>query len=92
MELHGDGVRTESVLRTQAQQVARPLARLITDLKAAGLYDRTVIAVYTLDGSRRPAAIWRTVRKALSIPETEDVDKFDAEIDDAVALDFMLKG
>jgi len=161
MELHGDGVRTESVLRTQAQQVARPLARLITDLKAAGLYDRTVIAVYTLDGSRRPAAnsygndgkgtivlaggrvkggyygdilitkdlsnggheyafrapdpstgqllpavtawgerskrtpsgaVWRTVMKALSIPETEYVDKFDAEIDDAVPLDFMLKG
>ena len=54
--LDGDGVRTEDVVRIQAQQAARPIARLITALKAAGLYDRTVIALYTLDGSRRPAA------------------------------------
>jgi hypothetical protein len=56
MDLHGDGVRQEMVLRTQAQQCARPLARLITQLKDAGIYDRTLIAVYTLDGSRRPSA------------------------------------
>jgi Protein of unknown function (DUF1501) len=56
MDLHGDGVRTEQVLRTQARQCALPLARLIQSLKDAGIYDRTLIAVYTLDGSRRPAA------------------------------------
>jgi hypothetical protein len=56
MDLHGDGVRTEQVVRTQARQCALPLARLIQSLKDAGLYDRTLIAVYTLDGSRRPAA------------------------------------
>jgi hypothetical protein len=56
MDLHGDGVRTEQVVRTQARQCALPLARLIQSLKDAGIYDRTLIAVYTLDGSRRPAA------------------------------------
>ena len=161
MELDGDGSRPESVQRTYAQQVARPLARLITDLKLAGLYDRTVIAVYTLDGSRRPAAnsygddgkgtivlaggrirggyygdilitsdlangaghtyayrppdpatgallppvadwqdfsartpsasVWRTVMKALGIPESEYVGRFSALVDDAVPLDCMLR-
>ena len=159
MDLEGDGSRPESVLRTYAQQVARPLARLISDLKAAKLYDRTVIAIYTLDGSRRPAAnsygndgkgtillaggrikggyygdieiagsmpgghiyafrrpdpktgelqeaitnwgdpskrtpaasVWRTVIKALGIPETEYVGRFNSLIDDAATLDCMLK-
>ncbi|MCA2961095.1 MAG: DUF1501 domain-containing protein [Silvanigrellales bacterium] len=44
--------RTDSLLKTQAIQTALPLARLIAALKAAGIYDRTVIAMYTLDGSR----------------------------------------
>ncbi|HKY39021.1 MAG TPA: DUF1501 domain-containing protein [Polyangiaceae bacterium] len=161
MDLMGDGLRTEPVLRTCAQQVARPLARLISDLKAAGLYDRTVIAIYTLDGSRRPAAnsygndgkgtlllaggrikggyygdiaitgnlsgasghtyafqrpdpatgelqepisdwgdrtkrtpsgsAWRTVVKAMGIPESQYVGKFHTLIDDAVPLDCMLR-
>lgn len=56
MDLEGDDARPEQVLRTYAQQVARPLARLIEDLKAAQLYDRTIIAIYTTDGSRTPAA------------------------------------
>ncbi|HEY6080331.1 MAG TPA: hypothetical protein VIW29_16065 [Polyangiaceae bacterium] len=56
MDLHGDGVRTDSVLRTQAQQAARPLARAISAFKAAGVWDRTLIAVYALDGSREPRA------------------------------------
>ncbi len=56
MDLHGDGVRIESVLQTQAHQSARPLARAITAFKAAGVWDRTLIAIYTLDGSREPRA------------------------------------
>jgi hypothetical protein len=56
MDLHGDKVRTENVLKVQGQQAARPLARLITALKAAGVWNRTLIAVYTLDGSREPSA------------------------------------
>jgi hypothetical protein len=44
--------RTDKLLQTQAIQTAMPLARLISALKAAGIYDRTVIAMYTLDGSR----------------------------------------
>ncbi|MBC7794503.1 MAG: DUF1501 domain-containing protein [Clostridia bacterium] len=48
--------RPENQVRVQAKQIALPLARLITKLKEAGLYDRTVIAVYTVDGSRSPAA------------------------------------
>ncbi|MDQ3035366.1 MAG: DUF1501 domain-containing protein [Myxococcota bacterium] len=54
MDLHG--YRPELAVRTQAKQISRPLARLISSLKAAGIYDRTVIAVYTLDGSRSPKA------------------------------------
>ncbi len=160
MDVVGDGSRPESVQRTYAKQAARPLARLIEDLKAAGLYDRTLIAIYTLDGSRRPAAnsfandgkgtillaggkvrggyygdititkdlpsggheyafrapdpatgqlltpvtdwgdkskrtpsgsVWRTVIKAMGIPESEYVGRFDPAIDNAVPLDFMLK-
>src|SRR6185503_6746132 len=48
--------RTEAQLRFEAAQVALPLARLIGKLKEAGLYDRTVIAIYTTDGSRSPGA------------------------------------
>jgi hypothetical protein len=54
MDLHG--YRPELAVRTQAKQLARPLARLITRLQEAGLYERTVIAVYTADGSRSPRA------------------------------------
>ncbi|UJR82857.1 DUF1501 domain-containing protein [Sandaracinus amylolyticus] len=54
MDLHG--FRPELSVRTQAKQISKPLARLITKLKEAGLYERTVIAVYTLDGSRSPKA------------------------------------
>lgn len=49
-------IRTEDQVRIQGKQCARPLARLIESLKAEGIYDRTVIAVYCVDGSRSPAA------------------------------------
>ncbi|HZH03236.1 MAG TPA: DUF1501 domain-containing protein, partial [Myxococcaceae bacterium] len=48
--------REESLLRTEAKQAAIPLARMIAKLKEAGIYDRTLIAVYTTDGSRTPEA------------------------------------
>lgn len=38
--------------RIMAQQTSRVLARLIASLKQAGLYDRTVISMVTLDGGR----------------------------------------
>jgi hypothetical protein len=56
MDLHGDGVRKESVLQTQAHQSARPLARAIKKFKEANLWHRTLIVIYTLDGSREPKA------------------------------------
>jgi hypothetical protein len=56
MDLHGDGARPESVLQVQAQQSSKPLARMIQYMKDMNLWHRTLIAVYTLDGSRRPAA------------------------------------
>ncbi|HKY37398.1 MAG TPA: hypothetical protein VJN18_15755 [Polyangiaceae bacterium] len=56
MDLHGDGARPESVLQVQAQQASKPLARMIKYMKDLGVWHRTLIAVYTLDGSRRPAA------------------------------------
>ena len=50
VDFHGG--RPEDMVRLMAQQASRPLARLITQLKAAGVWDRTVIAMYTVDGSR----------------------------------------
>ncbi|MGQ0507683.1 MAG: DUF1501 domain-containing protein [Myxococcaceae bacterium] len=47
--------RPEAQVRTEAKQVSLPLARLIQKLKEAGIYDRTLIAIYTVDGSRAPA-------------------------------------
>lgn len=46
--------RTPLILETQGKQTAFALARLIQSLKTAGIYDKTVIAMYTLDGSRSP--------------------------------------
>lgn len=56
MDLHGDGARPQKVLEVQGQQASKPLARMIKFMKDLGVWDRTLIAVYTLDGSRRPAA------------------------------------
>jgi hypothetical protein len=53
MDLHG--FRPEIAVRTQAKQLSYPLARMIEQLQAAGIYDRTIIAVYCADGSRSPA-------------------------------------
>ncbi len=49
-------VRTEDQVRTEAAQISLTVARLVQKLKESGLYDRTLIAVYTTDGSRSPAA------------------------------------
>ena len=46
--------RTEAVLTNQGKQFGLSLSRLIQTLKDAGIYDKTVIALYTLDGSRSP--------------------------------------
>jgi hypothetical protein len=51
-DVHGN--RNQFVLETQAHSTALPLARLIESLKASGIWDQTVIAMYTLDGSRGP--------------------------------------
>ncbi|HVY29032.1 MAG TPA: hypothetical protein VHB79_20885 [Polyangiaceae bacterium] len=56
MDLHGDGARPMKVLQVQAQQASKPLARLIKFMKDLGVWNRTLIALYALDGSRRPAA------------------------------------
>jgi hypothetical protein len=48
--------RDQALMDTLALQTVLPLARLIESLKLAGLYDRTLIAVYTLDSGRSPAA------------------------------------
>jgi len=47
--------RPASIMDTLAQQTVLPLTRLIESLKLAGLYERTLIAVYTLDSGRSPA-------------------------------------
>lgn len=54
LDVHG--TRDEAMMRTMAKQAAIPLARLIGKLKEAGIYDRSVIAIYTLDGGRPPEA------------------------------------
>src|SRR6185503_16998431 len=56
MDLHGDGARPQKVLEVQGQQASKPLARMIQFMKDLGVWSRTLIALYTLDGSRRPAA------------------------------------
>ena len=48
--------RPVEVIDVMARQAAIPLARLIDQLKANNLWDDTIIAVYSLDGGRSPAA------------------------------------
>ncbi len=54
IDIHDRRPRNQMTIHTQ--QLALPLARLIDSLKRDNLWDRTLIAVYTLDGSRSPAA------------------------------------
>ena len=48
--------RTAGQMETMTLQMSLTLARLIESFKNAGLWDRTLIAVYTTDGGRAPAA------------------------------------
>lgn len=48
--------RSQSVMNTMGLQCVLPLTRLIESLKAAGIYDQTLIAVISSDGGRSPAA------------------------------------
>ncbi len=48
--------RGQNVMNTMGLQCALPLARLIESLKAAGIYERTTIAVFSADGGRAPSA------------------------------------
>lgn len=48
--------RGENVMTTMGRQCALPLARLIESFKAAGIWDRTTIAVFSTDGGRAPSA------------------------------------
>lgn len=48
--------RDQPLMDTLALQTVLPLARLIESLKLAGLYERSLIALYTLDSGRSPAA------------------------------------
>lgn len=49
-------MRTVDQMRTMTLQASLTLSRLIQKLKDAGLFDRTLIAIYTADGGRAPAA------------------------------------
>src|SRR5687767_5202721 len=53
-DVHGE--RTDPQMRDQTLITVLPLARLIESLKLAGLYDKTLIVVWTNDGGRAPAA------------------------------------
>lgn len=53
-DVHGE--RTASQMRDQTLITVLPLVRLIEQLKAAGLYDRSLIVVSTADGGRAPSA------------------------------------
>jgi hypothetical protein len=48
--------RPRKQMQVHSKQLALPLARLIEQLKAAGIYNQTLISIHTLDGSRSPAA------------------------------------
>jgi len=52
LDVHGS--RSESVMNTMGLQAALPLARLIESLKAAGIYEQTLIVLYSTDGGRAP--------------------------------------
>lgn len=54
VDFHGG--RPESLVRTMAQQISNPLARMIQKFKEAQIWDRTVIAVFCVDGSREAKA------------------------------------
>lgn len=54
VDIHDRRPRNQMTVHTA--QLALPLARLIESLKLAGIWDQTVIAIYTADGSRSPAA------------------------------------
>lgn len=48
--------RSVGQMETMTLQASLTLARLIESFKLAGMWDNTVIAIYTTDGSRAPAA------------------------------------
>jgi len=48
--------RPEKQMVVHAKQCALPLARMIEAFKTAGIWDRTLIAIFTADGSRPPGA------------------------------------
>jgi hypothetical protein len=48
--------REQSVMNTMGLQCALPLVRLIDSLKAAGMWERTTIAIFSADGGRTPGA------------------------------------
>ncbi len=54
VDIHDKRPRNQMTVHTA--QLALPLTRLIDSLKMAGIWDQTVIAIYTADGSRSPAA------------------------------------
>jgi hypothetical protein len=47
--------RPDYVMYTMGLQAALPLTRLIESLKAAGIYEQTLIVVYSADGGRAPS-------------------------------------
>lgn len=49
--------RPQAIMDVLTLQTVLPLTRLIESLKLAGMYDNTVIAIYTLDGGRAPAGV-----------------------------------
>lgn len=53
-DVHGE--RTASQMQQQTATMVLPLVRMIEKLKAAGIYDRSLIIVSTSDGGRSPAA------------------------------------
>jgi Protein of unknown function (DUF1501) len=53
-DIHGE--RTAAQMKDQTAIAVGPLVRLIEKLKAAQLYDRTLIVISTADGGRAPAA------------------------------------
>lgn len=50
VDIHG--IRNEKAVKTMGSQASLCLSRMIETLKKAGVYDQTLIAAYTTDGSR----------------------------------------
>jgi glutamate dehydrogenase len=74
-------------------QTVHPLTRLIESLKAAGLYENTLIAIYTLDSGRSPAEVAKAFTVTRETIEARtlwaQIDALDGKVHESVQIDAL---